>query len=76
MATVPLQRSEEQFWEMNLRTLVMMIEQHEKLERNRAKAVGFMTACYMSGQDPDEAMRVATPEKIREVELQMGAMMW
>jgi len=76
MATVPFARSEEQFWEMSLRLLVIMIDQHQKVERSRAKAIGFMTACFMNGKDPDEFLEQEDPEKVREKELEMGAMMW
>lgn len=76
MATVPFRRSEEQFWDMNLRTLISMIDQHQKIERNKAKAIGFMTACYLGGTDPDEALEKANPRKILKKEYEMGAMMW
>lgn len=76
MATVPLSRSEEQFWDMSLRTLISLIKQHEKLERERAKAIGYMTAMFMNGRDPDEGMIDVTPKKIRKKELQMGNAMW
>jgi len=74
MATVPFGWSEERFDEGNVRTLVALIEQHEKAERNKAKAVGYMTACYMGGKDPDEA--AVDPKAIRKKELEMGNAMW
>ena len=76
MATVPFQRSEEQFWEMSVRTLVTMIREHEKTERNKAKAIGYMTACFMNGQNPDEETEVMTPKQLRKKELEMGNSMW
>jgi hypothetical protein len=76
MATVPLQRSEEQFWEMSLRVLVAMIRQHEKTERNKAKAVGYMTACFMNGQNPDGETETMTSKQLRKKELEMGNAMW
>lgn len=74
MATVPFGWSEERFDESNVRTLVVLIEQHEKMERNRAKAVGYMTACYLNGKDPDET--IVDPAKIRKKEFEMGNAMW
>jgi hypothetical protein len=76
MATVPFQRSEEQFWEMSLRALVSMIREYERTERNKAKAIGYMTACFMNGQNPDEETSVMTPNQLRKKELAMGNAMW
>ena len=74
MATVPFGWSEERFDECNIRTLVVLIEQHEKAERNKAKAVGYMTACYLNGKDPDEAL--VDPAVVRKKEFEMGNAMW
>lgn len=49
-------------------------DQHEKAERNRARQVGYMTACYMNGVDPDEA--VTDEKSLRKKELEMGAALW
>lgn len=76
MATGPLQRSEEQFWEMSLRELTSLIGQHEKRERERARSIGYMTACYMNGQDPDEGSVEVAPKQLRKLELEMGNAMW
>ncbi len=76
MATVPFQRSEEQFFDMSLRVLVTLIREHEKTQRNRAKMIGYMTACLMNGKDPDEHMVKATPKRLRKKELEMGNAMW
>ena len=74
MATVPFGWSEERFDEGNVRTLIALIEQHEKVERNKAKAIGYMTACYLGGNDPDGA--VVDKKTLRKVELEMGNAMW
>ncbi len=76
MATVPLQRSEEQFWEMSPRLLVSLIREHEKMERNKAKAVGYMTACFMNGKTPDGETEMISPKRLRKKELEMGNAMW
>ncbi len=76
MATVSFNWSEERFDECSLRTLTILIEQHEKTERNKAKAIGFMTACYTNGKDPEEFMVEDDPVKVRRKEFDMGHNMW
>lgn len=74
LATVQLGWSAERFWDGSLRVLMALRDQHEKAERNRAKMVGYMTACYMNGVDPDEA--VVDVKTIKAQELALGNALW
>lgn len=70
MATVYLNRSDSEFWEMTPRQLIAMIDQWRKIERSR----DITRALIAAGHDPDEAM--VDPEEIKRQEYELGAVMW
>ena len=74
MATVQLGWSAEQFWDGSLRTLIALRDQHEKADKNRAKLIGYMVACYMNGQDPEEA--VVDEKTLKAQEYALGNALW
>lgn len=74
VATVQLGWSAEQFWDGSLRTLIALRDQHEKAEKAKARTVGYMVACYMNGQDPDEA--VVDEKTLKAQEYALGNALW
>lgn len=70
MATVYLNRSDADFWEMTLRQVITLIDQWKLIEKNRE----MLSAFIAQGGDPDEVM--ASPKDVKAKELEMGAAMW
>ena len=74
MGTVLLGWSEDRFWDCSLRELIAFRDQREKEEKRKARTIGYMVACFMNGQDPDEV--VVDEKTLRAQEYAMGNAMW
>lgn len=73
MATVYLGRSEDQFWDMTPRVLITMVDEWNKIEKQRAKMAGICFASYMNGKDPDEFLGGKEAVKISEEKMRKNA---
>jgi hypothetical protein len=70
MATVYLNRSDSEFWDMTFRQLVCLIEQWKEIEKSR----DVMRKYIADGGDPK--MIGVSEKKIREAQADMGEAMW
>lgn len=69
MATVYLNRTDEEFWEMTLRQVIALIDQWKLIEKNRL----IMQKYINDGGDP---FNVVTAEDARKKAAEMGDAMW
>lgn len=46
--------TEEQFWEMEPKVFISILNKHKEIKIEQIKAQSLYTACYIWGKDPDE----------------------
>jgi len=73
MATVYLGRSDLQFWDITPRVLISMIDEWNKIEKQRAKIQAVCYAALMNGKDPDEFLGGREARKVTEAQMKKNA---
>jgi hypothetical protein len=73
VATAYLGRSDSDFWDMTPRVLITMVDEWNKIERQKAKIQGICYAALMNGKDPDEFLGGKEQKKVTEKQQKKNA---
>lgn len=58
---------------MTPRVLITMVDEWNKIEKQRAKIAGICYAAYMNGKDPDEFLGGKEAKKVTEAQMRKNA---
>lgn len=73
MAIAVFGRDDEWFDKVTPRILITMIEEWNKMEKQRAKITGVCVAALMNGKNPDDFLGGKEAEKVSEAKMRKNA---